>query len=1032
MAENWRNVSGGGNWRTVESVNLPEPPQRNALVAGISSGIDDFQGLMYSAGAAVADAVGAQRVRDWMNQQADENQYESQINGRSDLDRIEDQSLASFPAYAVYQVGKQVPNILGTVAASAVIPEAVVPAALSRGLAYAPKWLGGGALGAAEGFAAKKAALKAGQGMAEDVLGGAAMNYAQGVGSLYQESVDGGDPNSGLSALAGGVPYGLTETLPEAMLLGRIKRGSGFSGNLLSRVGKSGISQAATGATSELLQNEMEMAYNGGVSPDEAFSKRLNSGVAGGLVEGIMGGFGGMRGHSNRTATAVEQGHTADLLGGTTPTTTDSTVVVPPVQPVVEAPITTGSLTGFDPQTALAPQGSNLTGNGGGMFQPNVDISQQVAENAQRQQREQVIAQEQQRYVELRAKAAEEFLPPGPDGKPQTTKLPADLVKLHQDLNAATSNGVISPESYAQAVGRVRLALQEGDKTGIAAVKSDLRESQSAFDTANRKAEAEAKKAQAKAEAEAKKKQAEAEKVAKQKAEDKKVTQQALADNAASAAAAAPVQQTVTPAPAVHVNSLEDAANVLLSDTPTDTGTAQTSPAATGISAGVLEPVQAGGVQPAAGPSTAVAQSAGQGAVATAATHDPVELPNKRKVKVSILNPQGGLVAVNNLQGASPEVTSALVGAKAGKGGNDLVLIRNDSGELKAVKRNQWDILRMARGLDEQGHATREPMTGQQIADAMVASGLIQKGSRSTVTKSLNELGEFGLKEIKQAARQDNLAAKDDGSLAFDHNEDGTATAVQATDRHAVEDAVDAKQSAEADAADARPGEELEEDAVLRRLPQALQAQPQDVVDAREEFAKIAELSGHDDWSWDSLPLEDKAAFTGKFMASFDPRVTTDPVDYRNEAYDDFRRTFEKEQEKQRANRETKTAVPALDSGKASVDGQKRLAAPAEERGVPRGAGVVEATSREVGAEPKGRGASEQRDGAAGRESAPTVNKAAKTAGSEVAKPGEATKVSVELKNSDGTTLKVPDAHAELVRLSSKMQKLEALIKCLG
>lgn len=278
--------------QVAQQLGVQTGANRSALGAGLSSGTDDFQGLMYSAGAAVADAVGAKGTRDALNRRADINQFESRLNGRPDLERVED--VAGDPSkwlpYAGYQIAKQVPNIAGTVAASAVIPEAAIPAVAARAGAVLPRVLGGG-----------------------DVMGGAAMNYAQGVGSLYQEATDGGDPNAGASALAGGVPYALTETLPEAMALGRIKRGSGFSGNMASRMAKSGVTQAATGATSELLQNEMEMAYNGHVNPDDAYSKRLNSGVAGALVEGALGSLGGVR-RGRAIAVPVDSRPSTDLL----------------------------------------------------------------------------------------------------------------------------------------------------------------------------------------------------------------------------------------------------------------------------------------------------------------------------------------------------------------------------------------------------------------------------------------------------------------------------------------------------------------------------------------------------------------------------------------------------------------------------------------------------------------------------------------------------------------------------------------------
>lgn len=286
--------------------------KRGALSAGLSSGTDDFQGLMYSAGAAVADAAGAKGLRDKLQRGVDVNKYESALNSRPDLDRIEDvyDSPSKWLPYAGYQVAKQIPNIAGTVAASALVPEAAIPATLARVGAVVPKALAGGGLRAGASIAERRAALQAGQGLAEDVVGGAAMNYAQGVGSLYQEAQEGGDPDAGVKSLIGGVPYGLAETVPEAMLLGRVKRGSGFQGSTAARMAKSGLTQAGTGATSELLQNEMEMAYNGNVSSDEAFSRRLNSGVAGGIVEGLLGSAGGLR----RPKPALSQNGTTDLL----------------------------------------------------------------------------------------------------------------------------------------------------------------------------------------------------------------------------------------------------------------------------------------------------------------------------------------------------------------------------------------------------------------------------------------------------------------------------------------------------------------------------------------------------------------------------------------------------------------------------------------------------------------------------------------------------------------------------------------------
>lgn len=310
----------------AEEVGVPTGRKRGAFMAGLSSGVDDLQGLGYSAGAAVADTLGMRGARDWLNQRADSNQVESMLNGRPDLERVEDvyNQPGKYLPYAAYQIGKQVPQIGGAIAAGALVPEVAVPAALSRGAALLPRAMGGGgmsarlaeagAVGGSE-YAARRAALEAGQTFGRQVVGGGAFNYGQGVGSLYQAQADGGDPNGGVAALAGGVPYALTETLPEAMLVGRVMHGGGFAGSLPTRVGKAGLTQGAAGAASELAQNEMEMAYQGNVSGDQAFSRRLNSGVAGGLVEGILGLPGGVRGRRVRT---LDQGPT-DLLAGRAP-----------------------------------------------------------------------------------------------------------------------------------------------------------------------------------------------------------------------------------------------------------------------------------------------------------------------------------------------------------------------------------------------------------------------------------------------------------------------------------------------------------------------------------------------------------------------------------------------------------------------------------------------------------------------------------------------------------------------------------------
>lgn len=389
--------------------------ERSALGAGLASGWEGLKGLGYSGGAAVADVLGAEGAKDWLERQAFAKEVQSGLASRPELEKIEEQTLGSALPYVGYQVAKQVPNIVGAIAAGALVPEVAVPAALARGAAVLPRALGGGGLGgrlaaagteAGAGFAAKRAALETGQTFGKQVVGGLAFNEAQSVGSLYQAAREGGDEDAGAKALLGSPLYALSETLPEAMLVGRFKGGSGFTGNILTRMGKSAGVQGISGATSEGLQNEMEMALNPNLTPEQQFSNRLNSVAAGGIVEGLLGGFGGMAkgsrlpsgGSLMNGATATDQpatSQTPDDRG--TNTAIDASSSTPSVLDTAQAAeIDQQKLAQFTGQTGQVPA--------------SVQADQQVAQAqveadqiAQQQAQMQAMQQQEQRLAALNA-----------------------------------------------------------------------------------------------------------------------------------------------------------------------------------------------------------------------------------------------------------------------------------------------------------------------------------------------------------------------------------------------------------------------------------------------------------------------------------------------------------------------------------------------------------------------------------------------------------------------------------------------------
>ena len=273
---------------------FPQKPKRNPVVAGLSSGVDQLQGLGYNALAAGADALGLERGRDWLLERAARNEAEAYASGRPDLEMVEDQDLGTAIPFAAYQIAKQVPQIGAALSIGALTGGAgLVPAGLARGAATLPTVVGGGGLRAGADFAARRAALQAGQRFGQNLTGGAVLGAGMGVGDMYGESVEAGDP-SPYKAFAASPLYALAEGLPTAVLGNTLARGA-FSGGLGTRMAKAGAVNAGAGALSELGQEELVMGFNPNLTPEEVASRRLNAAVIGGLAEGAFGSLGGLR-----------------------------------------------------------------------------------------------------------------------------------------------------------------------------------------------------------------------------------------------------------------------------------------------------------------------------------------------------------------------------------------------------------------------------------------------------------------------------------------------------------------------------------------------------------------------------------------------------------------------------------------------------------------------------------------------------------------------------------------------------------------
>lgn len=294
----WAQITGTDVTTAASDFGVKHNPQRNPLGAGLSAGVDQLQGLGYGAIGAGARALGAESVADWADRGVTRNYAESAFNGRPDLESVEHQSLGSALPFLGYQVAKQVPMLAGTLAASAAVPQAAIPAALSRGLAVIPKGLGGGGLKAGMDFAGRRAALESGNAFGRTI----AASYPLGVGAMYGEAVERGDPSQGdaLAALGLGVPYGAAEAVMPSMVRNAFgSNAARFAGGLPTRLVKAGGLGFKGEAGTELFQNELEMGFAGDLTQDEIDSRRLNSAVIGGLVGGTFNLPAGFRGQRN-------------------------------------------------------------------------------------------------------------------------------------------------------------------------------------------------------------------------------------------------------------------------------------------------------------------------------------------------------------------------------------------------------------------------------------------------------------------------------------------------------------------------------------------------------------------------------------------------------------------------------------------------------------------------------------------------------------------------------------------------------------
>lgn len=290
-------------WVDPATVKRAPADQPSLIGGGLAAGLRTLGGLGGAAVGAIGGAIGHEPLQQWGAET-----YRSQMQRAAEVGRPEydvnplDVNLTDLPAYGVYQIAKQLPQLAavgaGMAAGGALLPGAV-PAGVASIAARLPAFLGGAGLRAGAGEAAIQAA---GQTAAKGFAGAVVPGAAIGAGSMYGEAVERGDAGGGaptqgdaLKALGLAPAYGALEAVSPLGLTSIAKTGvEGAGKSVMKRMAQSAGAAAANEAVVEAAQTAMEQFP---FRPDRSLGDQARDIVGAAIAGGIVGGgFGGAAG----------------------------------------------------------------------------------------------------------------------------------------------------------------------------------------------------------------------------------------------------------------------------------------------------------------------------------------------------------------------------------------------------------------------------------------------------------------------------------------------------------------------------------------------------------------------------------------------------------------------------------------------------------------------------------------------------------------------------------------------------------------
>ncbi len=287
----------GYEWVPVESSReFEETSVPREFKKGLTAGVQQLRGMGYGLGALAGEATGIDAVKEWSAEGLADVEKKTPLPFTPSYADVTD--ISDLGNYLAYGIASNIPNMalsftgggVGAVSGKMLVKKAAEEAAKT----------------ALKQGASKEVALAAGKAVIDKAIktgafaGASTSSIGMESGMIAGDQLQETGKVDPLRALAGGIPAGLLDVVPEwylAKRLGWLGKGAAeFKGNRLARAGKVAGQQFAMEAPTEAMQSVIERASVPGKSMTnaEAWDEYINSFILGGATGGVLGGAGGM------------------------------------------------------------------------------------------------------------------------------------------------------------------------------------------------------------------------------------------------------------------------------------------------------------------------------------------------------------------------------------------------------------------------------------------------------------------------------------------------------------------------------------------------------------------------------------------------------------------------------------------------------------------------------------------------------------------------------------------------------------------